>query len=138
MDIFFTEPTDIPVPPEEVRIQEFEALPRPDGKRVNIRLAVTPFLQRPNMEVNIINREGQIVANLGVVEATEAKMTFTMHLREGRPQGLYRATVRVFYSNLDEHSPENGEENSPGEILRQVTNTVDTSELTFEIHSETN
>ena len=42
MDIFFQDPTDIPLPPEEVRIRELTAEPWPDGRRVRVYVELTP------------------------------------------------------------------------------------------------
>jgi hypothetical protein len=43
MDIFFHDPTDIPLPPAEVRIRQFKGEPWPDGRRVKLTLELTLF-----------------------------------------------------------------------------------------------
>ena len=57
MEIFFNDPEDLPVPPEEVRIRELTAKANPDGRRVRVYLEITPFQRAPDAEVNIINSE---------------------------------------------------------------------------------
>jgi hypothetical protein len=133
MDIFFSDPDDVPVPPEEVRIRELEAKPWPDGQRVAIQFHITPFQQRPNIEVKIYNSKGDEVAELSVVEALETKMEFTMHLREPNPEGVYKAHMRVFYSDLDRFEDEVSDENSAGEILKEAAIAVDEAETSFSI-----
>ena len=58
MDIFFRDPSEIPLPPDEVRIRVLHADPYPDGQRVRIHLEVDPFQRRPNADVRITNAPG--------------------------------------------------------------------------------
>ncbi len=138
MDIFFTDPDDMPVPPEEVRIRELEARPYPDGRRVAVRLHVTPFLKRPNMEVTIRNARGEEAANLNVVEAIESHMDFTMHLREEMPEGNYTLALEVFYADLEDLEEKAPGETTAGEILQKARNVVDQMETSFEISARDN
>ena len=136
MDIFFTNSNEAPVPPEETRIRSLKAEPLPDGTRVKVSFGVTPFQQRPNIEINISNGDGESVSQLSVVEALEANMDFTMHLREKEPGGIYRVTMRLFYSEIDAY-----EENSTGnetakEILSKTGTTMDTAQAQFSISSD--
>lgn len=133
MDIFFTDPNDVPVPPEEVKIRELQAKPYSDGRRVGVRFHITPFLKRPNVEIAIHNQEGQEVANLNVVEVIENQMTFTMHMQGAFPSGRHTLTMRLFYANLEEL--ENGEE-EPIDLtkaLEEAAQVIDTAELTFDV-----
>ena len=41
MDIFFEDPDDVPVPPQEVEIRELKAQPYPDGRRVSIHYHIS-------------------------------------------------------------------------------------------------
>lgn len=133
MDIFFADPDEVPVPPDEMRIRSLEAAPYPDGRRVAVRFEISAFQQRPNIEVRIFNAHERIVADLSVVEAMENKMDFTMHLREPEPIGRYRLTMRLFYTNLDAYET-NGESGLPvGRILDETGHTVASHETEFEI-----
>ena len=132
MDIFFTDPNDVPVPPEEVKIRELQAKPYSDGRRVGVRFHITPFLKRPNVEITIHNEAGHEVANLNVVEVIENQMTFTMHLQGASPSGKHTLTMRLFYANLDEL--ENGEEPIDlSKALEEAAQVVDTAELAFDV-----
>ncbi|MDH5508120.1 MAG: hypothetical protein OEZ02_12935 [Anaerolineae bacterium] len=133
MDIFFTDPNDIPLPPEEIRVRSLEARPWPDGRRVEVRMAITPFKERPNLEVQIVNQTGDDVATLSVVETVEAQMDFTMHIREPNPGGSYQVKMQVFYSDLDSLDPETTDKTSAAQILADSKRVVDSAETSFEI-----
>ena len=108
MDIFFENPNDVPVPPEKMEIRELKASPYDDGKRVAIEFEITPFQQRPNIDIFVLNQENQPVASFSIVEAIENKMTFTLHLREPEPQGDYQINMQLFYTELDTLEDEEG------------------------------
>jgi hypothetical protein len=97
MDIFFHDPEDMPVPPDEVKIREFKAEAYPDGKRVKVYLEVTPFLQKPSGEVYILNSQNQAVANVSIIETVTSKMEMTMHIRESTPNPPYKIKAEIFY-----------------------------------------
>ncbi len=130
MDIFFTDPTDIPLPPEEVRIRKFLAQPWGDGVRVRIYLELTPFLKRPNGDIVVHNARGEELANISIIETMDPKMEFTLHLRGAERLGPFSAAVRIFYL---EESPE-GEETPPDQRPRKV---VDRADLTFDFTEQT-
>lgn len=124
MDIFFTDPTETPLPPEEVRIRRLEASPYSDGRRVRVTFEVDPFQKRPSADLRIRNAEDETVASVTVIETMIAKMDLTMHIREGEPGGNYLLEAILFY---EEH-PDSEEE--PSEPEQKV---VDTANTTFQI-----
>lgn len=111
MDIFFQDPGDIPLPPDEVRIREFQAEPWPDGRRVRVYLEVTAFQKRPSGEIIIVDEHGDEVANIAIIETIDPKMEFTIHLRSPDRGGEYTAMTTVFYTEIE--TPAGNEE--PGE-----------------------
>jgi hypothetical protein len=132
-DIFFTDASEAPVPRNEVRIRVLDVSPRRDGVRVDVHMELTPFQQRPNIEVAIANGDGQQVAALSVIEAIDPKMDFTMHLREGKPAGDYSLSALVFYSDVEASAPANGGEQSAAEILNKARQIVDQRKVAFKI-----
>ncbi|MBI4772341.1 MAG: hypothetical protein HY784_18430, partial [Chloroflexi bacterium] len=58
MDIDFFDPEDLPAPPGEVRLREVRAAPYLDGRRVKLGLRLTPFQQRPDLEITVFNAPG--------------------------------------------------------------------------------
>ena len=128
MDIFFTDPTDIPLPPDEVHIRDFTVTPYPDGRRLRVYLEISPFQKRPSGEIWIQDSEGNQVASVNIIETIDPKMEITMHLRNPETVGGYTAHVRLFYTaELSEDGPDD-------EVIQQPEQTqVDQSELTFRI-----
>jgi hypothetical protein len=135
-EIFFTDSNEAPVPPDEVRIRTLEAEPRPDGRRIDVRTALTPFQQRPNIEISIRDKEGREVSTLSVVEAIDAQMDFTMHLRGPQGSGRYTMAMRVFYADIESHEAAEGEEVQSSEILQKAAMVVDEAQTAFDIPAE--
>ena len=125
MDIFFQDPTAIPLPPNEVRINSLKAEPWQDNRRVRVTLEVTPFQKRPNGDVTISNPQGDEVASISIIESIVPRMEFTMHMRGETPPGEYRLSAVLFYLL----NPE-GQEAPPEDSRRMV---VDEKSVVFEI-----
>ncbi len=129
MDIFFHDPNVVLLPPDEMRILSLEAQPYPDGLRVAINVEVTPFQQKPNLEIDLTNESGEAVASVSVVEIIETKLDFTLHIREPDPQGEYTATLKLYYTTIDE-----GEESEEDKALEKIETTlIDEAQTTFVI-----
>ncbi len=101
MDIFFQDPDDIPLPPDEVRIREFRADPWPDGRRVRVYLEVTPFQRRPSGEINIVDDQGEEVTSVSIIETIDPKMEFTLHIPSPKRSVDYIASSIVFYAETE-------------------------------------
>ncbi len=113
MDIFFQDPTAIPLPPGEVRITDLRAQPLADGRRVKVILELTPFIKRPNGEMRITNSQHQELASISIIETMTHKMEFTLHLRGAELNPPYSLAVEIFYLEVpvgvdppDEISPD--------------------------------
>ncbi|HBX70831.1 MAG TPA: hypothetical protein DEH25_15995 [Chloroflexi bacterium] len=103
MDIQFTDLSEIPVPPDEVRIRDLGVTPYSDGVRLRLSLELTPFLKPPSGEIFITDLLGNPVAAVNFIEAIDAKMQYTLHLRSADPHGEFTARVIIFYSaSIDE------------------------------------
>jgi hypothetical protein len=139
MDINFQDPTDIPLPPDEVRIRELRAEPWPDGRRVRILLELTPFQKRPNGEIQITDENGVEVASFSIIESIDYKMDFTIHLREGKPAGQFTVSTKIFYYR-DEESPQEIDPKSTKEEFHLPTDImiVDRGQTSFQIDTGTN
>jgi hypothetical protein len=137
MDIFFQDPTDIPLPPDEVNIRELRAEPYPDGRRVRIILEITPFQNRPNCEIIVTNENGEVVASLSIIESIDAKMDFTVHLKGEKPAGKFSVSTDIYYYE-DDQTSEDEAPKPEGEAhqLPSKVNLVDQRQATFEISSQ--
>jgi hypothetical protein len=106
MSIFFQDPHEVRLPPEEVRLKEVRVIPVSQDGRARILVELTPFQQRPNVEVTITNSSGKEAAHATILESMLAKLEFTMHIRDFDPELEYQAVTRVYYQKLPEASKE--------------------------------
>ncbi len=109
MDIYLQDPSEVPLPPDKVRIRDLTAEPWPDGRRIKIYLEVDPFQRRPNAEIQIKDSEGKVIAQTSVIESMVRKMEINLHLRQEQPEGEYTVLARLFYSDPIAE-PKEGEE----------------------------
>jgi hypothetical protein len=110
MTINFFEPGDVPKPREEIKIELLEVETYPDRQRIRLKLNVTPFQERPSLEVTLTHKNGIAdsapVASLSIVETMHPRMEFTMHIRTGGdPAGEYNLrAVLYFRAVLDQNA----------------------------------
>ncbi len=98
MGLFAFDPDDPPLPRSEVRIREVTATPYPDGRRVRLAVHLTPFQERPNLEIEVMDDSGKQVGSMTLVESLHHKFELTVHLREPKPAGEHRIRVAVHYT----------------------------------------
>jgi hypothetical protein len=129
MDIFFQDPSETPLPPDEVRIRVLRAEPWSDGRRVKVYLEVDPFQKRPNLDGFILNEEGEVVSDISLIETMTRKMEFNMHLREEKSASSYTLRFILYYTSpLPETKP--GEQ-VPMEMPESTE--VDRKEISFSV-----
>lgn len=110
-----------PQPRESVRLTQATLTPYADGRRVKMLLTLTPFLEKPSLDVRVTNAAGQEVTTLSLIETMETDFEFTLHLRGPEPHGQHTASFEVFYlTSEDVLGP------------RQI---VDTRTVTFDVVS---
>jgi hypothetical protein len=130
MVIFFQDPSEIPLPPAEVRIRQLRADPWPDGKRVRIYIEIDPFQQPPNADISIENSAGDSVAQVSIIESMSRKIELTMHLHGPMLDGKFKVIANLYYSEpLQE--PKEGEFGQPARMPKSTA--VDRAEITFTI-----
>ncbi|MFM8319423.1 MAG: hypothetical protein ACKOC5_00800, partial [Chloroflexota bacterium] len=100
MDLFFADPSEVPLPPDEVRIRSLLAEPYPDGRRVRVSVEIDPFQRRPNAELAIEDAGGRELASASVIESMTRKFSMTLHLR-GDVSGPLTLTATLFYAQID-------------------------------------
>lgn len=127
MEIFFADSSEIPLPPDEVRILSFEIRPYPDGRRLRVLFELTPFQQKPHGDIVIYNQAGDPLATTSFVEAITPRNEMTVHLRRLDPGGHYNARLTVFYPSEVEDEAEEG-----GGLVRLGRQVVDEKEIRFE------
>jgi hypothetical protein len=94
---FFDNPDETPVPKEQVAIEQAAFEPLPDGRRVRVSVTLTPFLDRPNLDISLIAPDGRIASSLAIVEALERQMDFTLHIRDREALPQYTGRVELYF-----------------------------------------
>lgn len=94
------QPPEDGVSPQDMRLIELQAQPWPeDSRRVRITLEITPFLERPDLHVQIQDMQGTEISSITIIESIDSRMTFTMHIREERLAEDYQLTGSIQYAD---------------------------------------
>ena len=99
MDIPLVEPDDVPVPPPEVRFREVVVSPYPDRRRVRVRLDLTPFLERPDIDLLVQDEQGGPLASAAIVGTNEPSLQLTLHLPASVPAGPPTLISTIHYAD---------------------------------------
>jgi hypothetical protein len=83
-------------PPRFLRAQ---ALPYPDLQRVWTRVQLTPFAGHPELEMAIIDPDGQPAAVMAMVDVQFTYVSLTMHLKQPRPGESYHLALQLTRDN---------------------------------------
>lgn len=105
MDAFFPEmnPDLVRLPPEQTRFEALEAeraAPNPEfdtGERVRVHLRITPFLQRPHIEVILADADGNELSATNLIEPMAWNLEFVMHLRGRTGPRPWQIKAHLFY-----------------------------------------
>jgi hypothetical protein len=97
-----SEEVPVPRPRAEVRFAGIAVKPYPDGRRMKLHFDLTPFLERPSVEMTVTNLAGNEVASLHLIEAMDTGFDFTVHLRGPAPAGDHLLRMVLFYPESDE------------------------------------
>ena len=130
MDIFFKDPDEIPLPPDEVRIRELKAEPWSGGKLIHVNLEVDPSQKAPNADLFITNEEGEILASASIIESVSRKIELTMHLPADTIDKDLQLEARLYFAEIIDETGLN-QETKP--VKRQV---VDQAIIQFKIPVE--
>ncbi len=85
MEFFLTDPDVERLPPADTRLLDLCAEPYPDGKRLRVALELTPFQQKPYLELTLTDSAGEVVASTIVVEPVAWRLDLTLHTRKPAP-----------------------------------------------------
>lgn len=98
---FFDDPERRGNAREDVRLKQLGIYVHEDGRRIAIGFNLTPFAERPSIEVSAINSEGQPAGSLTIIEALAPNFNLTMHLREASADDKYDIEAVVYYKGED-------------------------------------
>jgi hypothetical protein len=99
VEIPLVDPEDVPVPPSEVRFRGVEVQPYGDGRRLRVRLELTPFLERPSIDLEVRDGDGGQRASAAIVETNEASMQLTLHVTPASPAGALVLISTIHYKD---------------------------------------
>lgn len=94
---FYDDPSGGLHPREEVRFNQLGLFIYEDEKRVALGFDITPFAERPSIQVIVKDSEGEEAANLSVIEALQPNFNITIHLRNESPNGVYHLEALLYY-----------------------------------------
>ncbi|MEM7112918.1 MAG: hypothetical protein AAF614_10840 [Chloroflexota bacterium] len=92
---FFDDP--LAQSPKDVKIKQLGLYIYPDSRRVAVGFDLTPFIERPCIEITITNKYGEPAGSLNVIEPNATNFSLTMHLRDKMPTDNYKLTATIYY-----------------------------------------
>lgn len=98
---FFDDPEQIAKPRQEVRFLGLQTQPYEDGRRLLVMFELTPFLERPSLELAIVNENGESAGTLHIIEALQPNFQLTIHLRDKQPTSFYTLYAQLYYAALE-------------------------------------
>jgi hypothetical protein len=116
MGFFQIDPNVERMLPADTRLLNLRAEPHANGKRIKVSLDLTPFQQKPYLDLSLTDSSGAILATTSIVEPVNWNLELNLHIRNSNPShsGICKLSVVVSYPDLGE---------------------VDHNDLTFEIPS---
>jgi len=103
MDIELTEGGDVPRAPSDVRFRRVTAEAYADRQRVKLTYELSPFLQRPNVEILLEGPPGTVLGSVTIIETIDSCFSLTVHLRADPPsEGRFDVISTLGYEGLPE------------------------------------
>ena len=128
---FYDDPNEGPKAREDVRFNRLGLYMYPEDRQVAVGFDITPFLEKPSIEVTIINEVGIEAASLNVIEAMQPNFSLIMHLRDQAPTETYQVEAILYYPAIDDQEARNRFEASIGrgrQIVDQVKKDLDATQ----------
>jgi hypothetical protein len=98
---FFDNPLQESRSRDKVRFNKLGIYVFDDRQRVAVGFDITPFRERPSIDVSIVNNSGAEEASLSIIEAMKPNFNLTMHLREPVPDRQYEIQASLYYRSTD-------------------------------------
>ena len=98
---FFDDPRRQPKARDEVRIKQVGLFIHEDLRRFSFGLELTPFLERPSIQVTIRNGKGEPAGALTVIETMTPNFSLIIHLRDGDITDPYELTAEIYYATSE-------------------------------------
>lgn len=102
MDInFFDDPLEGPKSREAVRIKSIGIYIHEERRMLSFGIELTPFLERPSIEMKMINATGEDAGSLSVIETLTPNFSLIVHFRDQEMTNPYRLLAVVYYATPD-------------------------------------
>lgn len=99
MDIqFFDDPLRSPRSRDDVRIKQIGLFVYPVMRRMMFGIELTPFIERPSIEVRVRNGRGEPAGALSVIETLTPNFSLNMHLRDAETVDPYELVAIIYYA----------------------------------------
>lgn len=103
MEFLLGDPNVERLPPEFTRLLDLRADLYPDRHRLRVNLELTPFLERPEIELTLTDPSGEMCTSATIIEPMGWKLDLTMHLPTRRTtHGAFTLSAQVTYPDLGE------------------------------------
>ena len=90
-------------PRDEIKVEKVTPAPYPDNRRIKVTVEVTPFRERPNLEITILDADGKRVSNTSAIALMNFRSVYVLHLRGlTDTTGSYTVRTQLYYESLDE------------------------------------
>lgn len=99
---FFDNPEETPNSRDDVKLKQLGFMVYEDLRRVMVGLELTPFIERPSIEITLANDNGQPAGSLNVIGPTTPNLSLVMHLRDAQPTETYHAHIAIYYQNPED------------------------------------
>jgi hypothetical protein len=99
---FYDDPGGGPKAREEVRFNRLGLYMYPQKRQVAVGFDITPFLEKPSIEVTLTNEMGERAATLTVIEAMQPNFSLIMHLRDQVPSQRYQVEAILYYPSVED------------------------------------
>jgi len=87
-----------PLPPKEVHFIDLKIEPWEDKMRFKVFVQISEFLEPPNLNFIITDKNSEIVSEVTLIENVDTDIVFTMHLRNASQQNQLTLLGEIFYS----------------------------------------
>jgi hypothetical protein len=99
---FYDDPNGGPKAKGDVRFNRLGLYMYPENRQVAVGFDMTPFLEKPSIEVIITNEMGEEAASLTVIEAMQPNFSLIMNLRDKTPTDTEQVEAALYYHSLED------------------------------------
>ena len=95
---FYDDPMEQPRGREDVRFRQIGLFRYPERRQFAFGVELTPFVEKPSIEVHVRNGAGDPAGSLHVIETVTPNFSLTMHLRDQATLNPYELTAVLYYT----------------------------------------